>query len=69
MVAVGETTGTLDTMLQKIGDHYDREVAGAVKKMTAVVEPALIVVIGIVVGFVALALVLPMLKAVSGFGR
>lgn len=69
MVAVGEATGTLDIMLQKIGNHYDREVAGATKKLTAVVEPALIVVIGLIVGFVALALVLPMLKAVSGLGR
>ncbi len=69
MVAVGEATGTLELMLQKIGVHYDREVAGATKKLTAVVEPLLIVIIGVVVGFVALALVLPMLKAVTGLGH
>ncbi len=69
MVAVGEATGTLDTMLRKVGDLYDKELDSATKKMTAVIEPALIVVIGVVVGFVALALVLPMLKAVSGLGH
>ncbi|MFH1276929.1 MAG: type II secretion system F family protein [Candidatus Eisenbacteria bacterium] len=68
MVAVGESTGTLDRMLQKIGGFYDKEVERATRRMTLALEPALIVVLGVVVGYVALALILPMLKAVSSLG-
>lgn len=68
MVAVGESTGTLDIMLQKIGGFYDKEVERATRRITLALEPALIVTLGVVVGYVALALILPMLKAVSTLG-
>ncbi len=68
MVSVGESTGSLDRMLEKIGNLYDKEVERTTRKMTLVLEPALIVGLGVVVGFVALALILPMLKAVATLG-
>lgn len=68
MVSVGESTGSLDRMLEKIGNLYDKEVERATKKMTLILEPALIVGLGVMVGFVALALILPMLKAVTTLG-
>ena len=65
MVAVGEASGALDRMLQKIGNLYDKEVKAATRRLTLVLEPALVVFLGTVVGFVALAILLPMLKAVT----
>jgi len=52
MVAVGERTGALDTMLSKVADFYDTEVEYAVVALTSVLEPALIMVMGGIVGFI-----------------
>ncbi|HTP42231.1 MAG TPA: type II secretion system F family protein, partial [Nitrospiria bacterium] len=51
MIAVGETTGALDAMLGKIADFYDEEVDAGVSKLTALLEPALMVFLGVVIGF------------------
>lgn len=60
MIAVGEETGALDQMLIRIADNYDMVVEEAVKAMTSLMEPALIVFMGVTVGFVVLALFMPL---------
>jgi type IV pilus assembly protein PilC len=59
MVAVGETTGALDTMLNKIADFYEEEVDVAVAALTSLIEPILMVVIGAIVGTVLVSMYLP----------
>jgi type IV pilus assembly protein PilC len=62
MVAVGEETGALDTMLSKIADFYEDEVEAAVKALTSILEPIMIIVVGGIVGFVVVAMYLPLFK-------
>jgi len=62
MVAVGEETGGLDAMLSKVADFYEDEVEAAVKALTSILEPIMIVLVGGVVGFVVIAMYMPMLK-------
>ena len=65
MIAVGEQTGALDEMLNKIADFYDDEVDAAVEQLTAIIEPAMIVIMGVVVGGMLVAMYLPMFKLVT----
>ncbi len=60
MIAVGEETGALDEMLAKIADFYEDEVEAAVKALTSILEPVMIVVVGAIVGFIVIAMYLPM---------
>jgi type IV pilus assembly protein PilC len=62
MVGVGEETGALETMLTKIADFYEDQVAAAVKALTSILEPVMIVVVGAMVGFVVISMYLPMFK-------
>ncbi|MBJ7329067.1 MAG: type II secretion system F family protein [Solirubrobacteraceae bacterium] len=62
MVGVGEETGALDTMLSKIADFYEDQVESAVKSLTSILEPVMLVVVGGIVGFVVVAMYLPMFK-------
>jgi type IV pilus assembly protein PilC len=62
MIAVGESTGALDAMLEKIADFYDEEVDQAVENLTAMIEPMMIVFLGIVVGGLIVAMYLPIFK-------
>lgn len=62
MISVGEETGALDTMLAKIADFYDTEVDQAVEGLTSMLEPLVMVVMGIVLGSVIIALFLPILN-------
>jgi type IV pilus assembly protein PilC len=57
MIRVGEDTGTLDTQLEVAAQFYERELDYKIKKLTSVIEPAVILVMGVIVGFVAIALV------------
>jgi len=59
MIAVGEQTGALDTMLNKIADFYEEEVDVAVAAMTSLIEPIMMVVVGAMVGFLLIAMYLP----------
>lgn len=68
MIQVGESTGKLDTSLQKVSQYYDKEVPSAIKKMFAVFEPMLIIIMGGVVLFMALAIFLPIYKLTSSLG-
>lgn len=65
MIAVGEETGELDAMLTKIADFYDSEVDTSVKALTSVIEPIIIVFMGLVIGGIVMAIFLPMLKLVN----
>jgi type IV pilus assembly protein PilC len=62
MIAVGEETGNLDTMLSKVADFYEDEVAAAVKALTSILEPLMIVLVGGIVGFIVIAMYMPMFK-------
>ena len=62
MVGVGEETGAIETMLSKIADFYEDQVAAAVKALTSILEPIMIIVVGAIVGFVVIAMYLPMFK-------
>jgi type IV pilus assembly protein PilC len=62
MVAVGEETGNLDGMLTKVADFYEDEVAAAVKALTSILEPLMIMVVGGMVGFIIISMYLPMFK-------
>ena len=62
MIAVGEDTGALDTMLQKIADFYDQEVEATTEQLMALIEPLMIVVLGVVVGGMVVAMYLPIFK-------
>jgi type IV pilus assembly protein PilC len=59
MVAVGEETGQLETMLSKVADFYEAEVDPKVKALTALIEPLMIVFVGCVVGFIVISMYLP----------
>jgi type IV pilus assembly protein PilC len=65
MMAVGEETGALDTMLEKVGDFYDREVKTMVEGLTSLIEPLLVVVLGATVGGMLLALYLPIFNVIT----
>lgn len=62
MIAIGEETGNLDAMLGKIADFYDQEVDTAVKGLTSMIEPIIIVLMGLVIGFIVVAMFLPMFE-------
>ena len=60
MLAIGEETGEMDKMLSKVADFYEDEVGAMVKALTSMLEPAMIVVVGGIVGSILLAMYLPM---------
>jgi type IV pilus assembly protein PilC len=65
MIGVGEQTGALDDMLDKIANFYDDEVDTAVEQLTSVIEPVMIVVMGVIVGGMLISMYLPMFKLIS----
>ncbi len=65
MVSVGEESGTLDTILNKIADFYDSEVDSTVKRLSSIVEPIMLIFIGAIVAVIALSLFLPMFNMVN----
>ncbi|MDY0276169.1 MAG: type II secretion system F family protein [Desulfomicrobium sp.] len=68
MISVGEATGAMDTMLNKIADFYDDEVDTAVSAMTAMLEPLLMVFLGVVVGGLVIAMYLPIFSMAGAVG-
>jgi type IV pilus assembly protein PilC len=62
MIAVGEETGAIDTMLDKIADFYDREVETTTEQLTALMEPVMIAVLGGIVGSMVIALYMPIFR-------
>lgn len=68
MIGVGEATGALDVMLSKVADFYEEEVDQAVENLTSMMEPLIIVVMGVVVGGLVIAMYMPIFSMASGIG-
>ncbi len=68
MISVGEATGALDNMLNKIADFYDDEVDTAVAALTSMLEPMLMIFLGVVVGFVVIAMYMPIFQMGAASG-
>ena len=66
MIAIGQESGSLDTMLSKIADFYDGEVDAAIASLTAAIEPILIIFLGFTVGFIVIAMFLPLVNLING---
>jgi type IV pilus assembly protein PilC len=60
MIGVGEETGALDAMLSKVADFYEDEVETAVKALTSILEPVMIIIVGGIVGVVVISMYLPL---------
>ena len=69
MISVGEETGRLDEMLLKVSDFYDEEVDQVIKGLTSIIEPVLIVGLGLLVGFVAVSVITPIYNLVGQAGK
>jgi type IV pilus assembly protein PilC len=65
MIAIGEETGSLDSMLMKVSQFYESEVETALAQLTAALEPLLIVFLGVIVGFIVIAMFMPLVALVS----
>jgi type IV pilus assembly protein PilC len=65
MIDVGEETGELDTMLYKVADTFDEEVAVITESLMSLMEPLLIIVLGTMVGFIVIALFMPLIKLIT----
>ena len=66
MITIGEETGSLDDMLTKVAEFYEAEVDAALESLTSALEPILIVFLGGVVGFIVVAMFLPLVKLIDG---
>lgn len=66
MITIGEETGSLDGMLVKVAEFYEAEVDAKIESLTAALEPLLIVFLGLVVGFIVVAMFLPLVKLIDG---
>lgn len=69
MISVGEETGSIDMMLHKVADFYEEDVQRTSERLQAVLEPLIIVGLALVVGFIMLAMVLPMFDAITSVGK
>jgi type IV pilus assembly protein PilC len=68
MIGVGESTGALDAMLEKIADFYDEEVDQAVENLTSLIEPFMLVFLGVTIGGLVVAMYLPIFKMAGAMG-
>jgi len=62
MLGVGEETGAIETMLNKVADFYEDQVAAALKALTSILEPVMIILVGAIVGFIVISMYMPMFK-------
>lgn len=69
MVSVGEESGSLDHMLNKIADFYENEVEMTIASLTAAIEPVMIVILGFIVGFIVVSMFLPMIEVISNLSQ
>jgi len=65
MIDVGEETGDLDKMLVKVADTYDDEVESLVSGLVSLLEPVMVIFLGVIVGFIVIALFLPLVKLIQ----
>ncbi len=69
MITIGEETGQLDNMLEKVADFYEREVDSAVESLTSALEPVMIVSLGIIVGFIVISMFLPLVGVIQNLSQ
>ena len=69
MITIGEETGQLDAMLEKVAVFYEREVDAAVESLTAAIEPVMIVALGFIVGFIVIAMFLPLIGVIENLSQ
>jgi general secretion pathway protein F len=62
MISVGEQSGELESMLSKIADTYERDVESQIMAMTSMLEPVMILVMGLIVGFIVISILLPIFE-------
>jgi type IV pilus assembly protein PilC len=65
MIKIGEESGSLDDILDKTANFYDEELEASLKRMTTMIEPLMIIVMGVVIGFIVIAMMLPMFDMVN----
>jgi len=65
MVAIGEESGALDIMLEKVADFYENEVDDTVSRLSSIIEPVIVAILGVVIGFVVIAVALPLFDVVT----
>jgi type IV pilus assembly protein PilC len=68
MISIGEETGELDAMMMKVADFYEDEVEQAVKALTSIIEPLMMVAVAGMVGIILLSMYLPMFKIFDALG-
>ncbi len=68
MIGVGEQTGALDAMLNKIADFYEDEVDAAVQGLVKLMEPVMIFILGVIIGGIVIAMYLPMFTLINKIG-
>ncbi len=69
MITIGEETGQLDSMLEKVATFYEREVDAAVESLTAAIEPVMIVGLGFIVGFIVISMFLPLIGVIQNLSQ
>lgn len=69
MIAVGEETGNLDAMLHKVAEFYEKEVKHVMDNLSSLIEPVLIVFLGVIIGGMIVSILLPMLKIYDVVGQ
>ena len=65
MVKIGEETGELEKMLSKVADFYEDEVDASIQSLTSIIEPLMMIGVGVMVGIIVIAMYLPMFKLLS----
>lgn len=68
MIAVGEETGALDALLERVNNFYERELEEATRRLSSMIEPIMIVVLGAAVGFIVISILLPYFQIISNMG-
>ncbi len=68
MVAIGEESGALDKMLEKIADFYESDVDDVVSRLSSIIEPVIIGVLGVVIGLIVIAIMIPMFDVIANAG-
>jgi type IV pilus assembly protein PilC len=69
MIRIGEKTGKLDESLLYVADFYNKEIDNTVRNMTSIIEPALLLIMGVIVGIVAISVITPIYKLTEGIHR